>query len=156
MQVGMGKLDVLLLVQVAHSPCTFHSLQRHQRPVGSLTSSRVWLIWLSVVYKKQVKQLVYFSRINFARNDFYSSKFGFCSFYRHCRRLSWCYAEELPQPALGGSGSLKIGRMCRHLYIFFCNYTLFKGCVLALFKNICLFIPVLSSISTSQINSHLM
>lgn len=123
----MGKLDVVFPVQVARSPCTFHSLPRHQSPVGSLTSSRVWLIWLPVVYKKQVKQLVYFSRINFARNDFYSSKFGFCSCYRHCRRLSWCYAEELPQPALGGSDSLKIGRICRYLYIFFATILSSKG-----------------------------
>ena len=101
-------------------PCALRSLPSPQGPTDNLTSTRVWLVCLPVVYKKKVKQLVYFSMINFGRNNFQSSKFGLWS----CYRLSASLFPVLSRGAttvssLGCGGSVKVGRTCRCLFIHF-------------------------------------
>lgn len=110
-------------------PHALHSLTSPQGSGDNLTSTRVCLIWLPVVYKKKEKQLVYFSMINFARNYFQSSKFGLWSCYVfHTGLFPVLSRGATSAISLGCSGSLKVGSICVGTYSFTCGlYPLLNG-----------------------------
>lgn len=76
--------------------------------------------YLTACCVQEVKQLVYFSMINFARTDFQSSKFGLWSCYRLCTSLFRVLSRGAASASsLGCSGSLRVGSMYRYLFIHF-------------------------------------